>query len=146
MNIETSLTPTHQAATHECSFMLHRHHHCPVRYRMRCGDYRAECALGRWGAHAFPSPSGAGLRCVRCRSLLRGVKVSYVGLPKPLRRMPVAPAVRGVSVASWSAGAPSPSLDLCARWAGLVYHAARTSRPFRARLGSIMVFLLSLAR
>ena len=57
-----------------------------------------------------PSPSGAGVRYVRCRSLLRGGRVSYVGLPKPLRRMPVAPAVRGVSVASWFAGAPSPSL------------------------------------
>ena len=57
-----------------------------------------------------PSPAGAGLPRVRCRSLLRGVRVSYVGLPKPLRRMPVAPAVRGVSLASWFAGAPSPSL------------------------------------
>lgn len=62
------------------------------------------------GLVSSPSPSGAGLRYVRCRYLLRGVRVSYVGLPKPLRRMPVAPAVRGVSVASWFAGAPSPSL------------------------------------
>lgn len=58
-----------------------------------------------------PSSSGAGWRDVRCRYLLRGVRVSSVGLPKLLRRMPVAPAVRGVSVASWFAGAPSPSLE-----------------------------------
>ena len=54
-----------------------------------------ECALGRWGLVSSPSPSGAGWRDVRCRSLLRGVRVSYVGLPKPLRRMPVAPALPG---------------------------------------------------
>lgn len=58
-----------------------------------------------------PSSSGAGWHDVRCRYLLRGVRVSFVGLPKLLRRMPVAPAVRGASVASWFAGAPSPSLE-----------------------------------
>ena len=58
-----------------------------------------------------PSSSGAGWRVVRCRFLLRGVRVSSVGLPKLLRRMPVAPAVRGVSEGAWFAGAPSPSLE-----------------------------------